>query len=65
MDVSNKLHAPAALLPGKSPRYPLDMRLGGQGAGVDPVEMRKMSFPIREYSYILFLKIASSTLINL
>jgi hypothetical protein len=29
MEVSGQLHAPAALPPGKSPRYPLDRRLGG------------------------------------
>jgi hypothetical protein len=29
MEVSDHLHAPANLPPGKSPRYPLDRRLGG------------------------------------
>jgi hypothetical protein len=29
MEVSGQLHAPAALLTGKSPRYPLDKKLGG------------------------------------
>jgi hypothetical protein len=29
MEISGQLHAPAALLPGKSPWYPLDRRLGG------------------------------------
>jgi hypothetical protein len=29
MEVSGQLHASAALPPGKSPRYPLDRRLGG------------------------------------
>jgi hypothetical protein len=29
MEVSSQLHAPAALLPGKEPLYPLDARLGG------------------------------------
>jgi hypothetical protein len=29
MEVSRQLHAPTALPPGKNPRYPLDMRLGG------------------------------------
>jgi hypothetical protein len=29
MEVSVHLHAPAALLPGKEPRYPLDRRLDG------------------------------------
>jgi hypothetical protein len=29
MEVSGQLHAPAALLPGKKPWYPLDARLGG------------------------------------
>jgi hypothetical protein len=29
MEVSGQLHAPAALLPGKEPWYPLDRRLGG------------------------------------
>jgi hypothetical protein len=29
MEMSGQLHAPAALLPGKEPSYPLDRRLGG------------------------------------
>jgi hypothetical protein len=29
MEVSGQLHVPAALPPGRSPRYPLDRRLGG------------------------------------
>jgi hypothetical protein len=29
MKMSGQLHDPAALLPGKQPRYPLDRRLGG------------------------------------
>jgi hypothetical protein len=29
MEVSGQLHAPAALLPGKEPWYPLDRKLGG------------------------------------
>jgi hypothetical protein len=29
MEVSGQLHAPAALPPGKAPRYPMDRRLGG------------------------------------
>jgi hypothetical protein len=29
LEVSGQLHAPAALPPGKSPRYPLDRRMGG------------------------------------
>jgi len=29
MEVSGQLFAPAALPPGKEPRYPLDRRLGG------------------------------------
>jgi hypothetical protein len=29
MEVSGQLHAPATLLQGKSPGYPLDRRLGG------------------------------------
>jgi hypothetical protein len=36
-----QLHAPAALPPGKSPRYPLDRRLGGPHIGLDDVEKRK------------------------
>jgi hypothetical protein len=28
-EVSDQLHAPAALFPGKEPWYPLDRRLGG------------------------------------
>jgi hypothetical protein len=33
MEVSGQLHAPAALPWGKSPRYPLDRRLGGPQRG--------------------------------
>jgi hypothetical protein len=29
LEVCGELHAPAALPPGKEPRYPLDRRLGG------------------------------------
>jgi hypothetical protein len=29
MEISGEHHVPATLLPGKSLRYPLDMRLGG------------------------------------
>jgi hypothetical protein len=29
MEVGGQFHAPAALPPGKEPRYPLDRRLGG------------------------------------
>jgi hypothetical protein len=39
MEVSGQLHVPAALLRGRSPRYPLDGRLGGprgrSGRGVE------------------------------
>jgi hypothetical protein len=31
MEVSDQLHAPAALTPDKEPRYPLDKRLGRSG----------------------------------
>jgi hypothetical protein len=34
------LHALAALYRGKSPRYPLDRRLGGPESGLDDVEKR-------------------------
>jgi hypothetical protein len=40
MQVSGKLHAPAALRPGKSPRYPSDMM--STGAGLNAVEKRKI-----------------------
>jgi hypothetical protein len=33
MEVSGQLYAPAALPPGKIPRYPLDRRLGGPQSG--------------------------------
>jgi hypothetical protein len=42
MEVSNQLQAPAALPWRKSPRYPLDRRFGGLGAGLDDVERRKL-----------------------
>jgi hypothetical protein len=42
---SGQLHAPAALPPRKSPRYPRDIRLGGGGprAGLDAGAKRKKS----------------------
>jgi hypothetical protein len=29
MEVGGQIHAPAALLPGKEPPYPLEIRMGG------------------------------------
>jgi hypothetical protein len=40
--VSGQLLAPATLPPGKSPRYPLDRRLGGPRTGLDAVEKSKV-----------------------
>jgi hypothetical protein len=42
MEVSDRLHALATSLPGKSPRYPLDRRLDGHKAGLDAVVKRKI-----------------------
>jgi len=41
--VNGQLHAPAALTPGKRPRYPLDRRLGGPRGGLHAVATRKKS----------------------
>jgi hypothetical protein len=43
--VSGQLHAPTALPRGKSPRYPLDRRLGGPQSGLDDLEKRKFLTP--------------------
>jgi hypothetical protein len=50
MEVTGQLHAPAALLPGKSPRYPLDRRLGGHHSRSGPGGEEKKSYhcPRRE-----------------
>jgi hypothetical protein len=59
--MSGQLHAPAALHPGKSPRYPLDRRLGGpQGRSgrhgeekiLDPTgtQLRPLGRPARSQS---------------
>jgi len=45
MEVSGQLNAPAALLPEKEPRYPLDRRLGGPRVGLDAVVKRKIPSP--------------------
>jgi len=42
MEVSDGLHAPAALPPGKEPPYPLDRKLGGPRAVLDTVLERKI-----------------------
>jgi hypothetical protein len=39
--VSGELHEPAALPPGKSPRYPLDRSWVDPGGGLDDMEKRK------------------------
>jgi hypothetical protein len=45
MEVSDQLHAPAALHQGKSPRYPLDRRLGGPQSRSEPGGEEKNSQP--------------------
>jgi hypothetical protein len=45
MKVSGQLHAPAALLQGKSPWYPLDMRLGGPQSHSERGDKEKNSQP--------------------
>jgi hypothetical protein len=43
MEVSGRLHPPAALPPVKEPRYPLDRRLGGpQNRSGDGVEEKNV-----------------------
>jgi hypothetical protein len=41
--VSGQFHSRVALPPGKSPRYPLDRRLGETRSGLCTVKKRKMS----------------------
>jgi hypothetical protein len=45
MEMSGQLHAPAALPPGKEPRYPLDRTLGGPQSRSG---RRKNSWPYRD-----------------
>jgi hypothetical protein len=52
MEVSHQLHAPAALLPGESPRYPLDGRLSGPQ---EPVwSLRRRDNDVNNVSLILY-----------
>jgi hypothetical protein len=48
MEVRGQLHASAALLPGKSPLYPLDRRLGGPQKRSRRGDEEKNSQPRRE-----------------
>jgi hypothetical protein len=48
MDVSDQLHATAAVPQGKNPWYPLDSRLGGPTAVLKAVVKRKIPSPRRE-----------------
>jgi hypothetical protein len=48
MEVSSQLYSPAALLPGKEPRYPLDRRLGGPQSRSGHGGQEKNSQPRRE-----------------
>jgi hypothetical protein len=66
MEVSGQLHAPAALLPRKSPWYPLDMRLGGpqsrSGRGGEEKNSQTLEYPIiqlyvTELSRLFFLRL--------
>jgi hypothetical protein len=46
MEVNGQLHAPAALPPWKSPRYPLDRRLGGPQSRFGSGGEKKNSQPL-------------------
>jgi len=46
MEVSGQLHAPAALTPGKGPRYPFDGRLGGHQSRSERDGEEKNSQPL-------------------
>jgi hypothetical protein len=45
LEVSGQLHAPAALPPGKSPRYPFYRRLGGPQSRSGRYEEVKIFYP--------------------
>jgi hypothetical protein len=49
MEVSGQIHAPAALLPGKEPQYPLGRRLGGPQSRSG--RRGKNSTPYRDKNY--------------
>jgi len=54
MEVSGQLHAPAALLSGKRPRYPLDRRLGeSQSGSTRGGDMKKIPVPAGNGLYIV------------
>jgi hypothetical protein len=42
MEMSGQLHSSAVYSLGKSPRYPLERRLGGPQSSLDAVEKRKI-----------------------
>lgn len=46
MKICGQFHAPAALLPENSPRYPLIRRLGGPKLGRDVLERIKIAHPV-------------------
>jgi hypothetical protein len=46
LEVSGQLHAPAALPPGKSPRYPFYRRLGGPQSRFELYGEVKIVYPI-------------------
>jgi hypothetical protein len=48
MKVSGQFHAPAALLRGEQPRYPLDRRLGGPHSRSGRCEDEKNLLPLPE-----------------
>jgi hypothetical protein len=53
LEVSGQLHAPAALLPGKSPRYPFYRRLGGPQSRSGRYGEVKIFYPIGTRTLIL------------
>jgi hypothetical protein len=57
MEVSGQLHAPAFLLPGKEPLYPLDRRLGGpqSRSGRGGVEKSSQPMPGLELPIVQFV----------
>jgi len=61
MEVSGQLHAPAALSPGNSPRYPLDRRMGGPqsrpgrgGQDKNPSLFRELNLGLSTRSLLLY-----------
>jgi len=48
MEVSGQIHNAAALTPGKSPQYPMDMMLGGPQSQSEHGSKEKNPYPCKE-----------------